>query len=53
MCTDNSEYLAYVRHSYLARLRQNLPKTVLEKDCWLTPPPVMQEVGHSHQRPLI
>uniref|UniRef100_A0A669EHC7 Unconventional myosin-Ih n=1 Tax=Oreochromis niloticus TaxID=8128 RepID=A0A669EHC7_ORENI len=43
-CTDNSEYLAYVRHSYLTRLKENLPKTVLEKDSWLTPPPILQEV---------
>uniref|UniRef100_A0A669CWK5 Unconventional myosin-Ih n=1 Tax=Oreochromis niloticus TaxID=8128 RepID=A0A669CWK5_ORENI len=44
-CTDNSEYLAYVRHSYLTRLKENLPKTVLEKDSWLTPPPILQEVS--------
>lgn len=44
-CIDNTEYLAYVRQSYLTRLRENLPKTVLEKDSWLTPPPIMQEVG--------
>uniref|UniRef100_A0A3Q3FUC3 Myosin IHb n=1 Tax=Labrus bergylta TaxID=56723 RepID=A0A3Q3FUC3_9LABR len=44
-CNDNSEYLAYVRQNYLIRLRENLPKTVLEKDCWLTPPPIMKEVG--------
>uniref|UniRef100_A0A669CTX3 Unconventional myosin-Ih n=1 Tax=Oreochromis niloticus TaxID=8128 RepID=A0A669CTX3_ORENI len=43
-CTDNSEYLAYVRHSYLTRLKENLPKTVLEKDSWLTPPPILQEL---------
>uniref|UniRef100_A0A3Q3MS14 Myosin IHb n=1 Tax=Labrus bergylta TaxID=56723 RepID=A0A3Q3MS14_9LABR len=42
-CNDNSEYLAYVRQNYLIRLRENLPKTVLEKDCWLTPPPIMKE----------
>ncbi|KAF7217069.1 transcript variant X1 [Nothobranchius furzeri] len=42
-CIDNSEYLAYVRQSYLTRLKETLPKTVLEKDCWLTPPPVMRE----------
>lgn len=47
LCTDNSEYLAYVRHSYLTRLGENLPRTVLEKDSWLTPPPVMQEVSNS------
>lgn len=43
-CVDNSEYLAYVRQNYLTRLRENLPKTVLEKDSWLTPPPIMKEV---------
>uniref|UniRef100_A0AAX7U5K4 Myosin IHb n=1 Tax=Astatotilapia calliptera TaxID=8154 RepID=A0AAX7U5K4_ASTCA len=43
-CTDNSEYLAFVRHSYLTRLKENLPKTILEKDSWLTPPPILQEV---------
>uniref|UniRef100_A0A7N8WHP8 Myosin IHb n=1 Tax=Mastacembelus armatus TaxID=205130 RepID=A0A7N8WHP8_9TELE len=42
---DNSEYLAYVRQSYLTRLKENLPKTVLDKDSWLTPPPIMREVG--------
>lgn len=42
---DNIEYLAYVRQNYLTRLKDNLPKTVLEKDSWLTSPPIMQEVG--------
>ncbi|XP_040012773.1 unconventional myosin-Ic isoform X5 [Xiphias gladius] len=44
-CTDNSDYLAYVRQNYLTRLKENLPKTLLEKDSWLTPPPIMQEVS--------
>uniref|UniRef100_A0A3Q1CCT2 Myosin IHb n=1 Tax=Amphiprion ocellaris TaxID=80972 RepID=A0A3Q1CCT2_AMPOC len=44
-CIDNSEYLAYVRQNYLTRLKENLPKTVLQKDSWLTPPPIMQEVS--------
>uniref|UniRef100_A0A672G291 Unconventional myosin-Ih-like n=1 Tax=Salarias fasciatus TaxID=181472 RepID=A0A672G291_SALFA len=44
-CVDNSEYLAYVRQNYLTRLKDNLPKTVLEKDRWLTPPPIMLEVS--------
>lgn len=44
-CVENSEYLAYVRQNYLTRLRENLPSTVLERDCWLTPPPIMQEVS--------
>lgn len=46
-CSENTEYLAYVRQNYLTRLKENLPKTVLEKDSWLTPPPIMQEVGYS------
>ncbi|KAG7224011.1 hypothetical protein INR49_015268 [Caranx melampygus] len=43
-CVENSEYLAYVRQNYLTRLRENLPNTVLERDCWLTPPPIMQDL---------
>lgn len=42
--TDNSEYLAFVRQSYLKRLKNSLPQTVLDKTTWLTPPPVMREV---------
>ncbi|KAK1884380.1 Unconventional myosin-Ih [Dissostichus eleginoides] len=42
---DNIEYLAYVRQNYLTRLKDNLPKTVLEKDSWLTSPPIMQEAA--------
>lgn len=44
-CSDNNDYLAYVRHSYLTRLKENLPKTLLEKDSWLTPPPILQDVS--------
>ncbi|XP_058473357.1 unconventional myosin-Ih isoform X2 [Solea solea] len=44
-CVDNSEYLAYVRQNYLTRLKENLPQTVLQKDFWLTPPPIMREVS--------
>uniref|UniRef100_A0A3Q2XBR0 Myosin IH n=1 Tax=Hippocampus comes TaxID=109280 RepID=A0A3Q2XBR0_HIPCM len=42
---DNREYLSYVRHSYLTRLRENLPKTLLHKDLWLTPPPILKETS--------
>ncbi|KAM6901705.1 LOW QUALITY PROTEIN: unconventional myosin-Ih [Lycodopsis pacificus] len=44
-CVDNSEYLSYVRQNYLTRLRDNLPKTILEKDSWLTPPPILKELS--------
>ncbi|XP_032435020.1 unconventional myosin-Ih isoform X1 [Xiphophorus hellerii] len=43
--TDNSEYLAFVRQSYLNRLKNNLPKTVLDKTTWLTPPAVLTEAS--------
>ncbi|XP_054905098.1 unconventional myosin-Ih [Poeciliopsis prolifica] len=43
--TDNSEYLAFVRQSYLNRLRNNLPKSVLDKTTWLTPPAVVTEAS--------
>uniref|UniRef100_A0A8C1QYH5 Myosin IHb n=1 Tax=Cyprinus carpio TaxID=7962 RepID=A0A8C1QYH5_CYPCA len=42
---DNSDYLAFVRQSYLTRLKDNLPKSVLDKTIWLTPPPIMQEAS--------
>lgn len=42
--TDNSEYLAFVRQSYLTRLKGHLPKTVLDKTSWLSPPAVLAEV---------
>ncbi|KAI1882411.1 hypothetical protein AGOR_G00250410 [Albula goreensis] len=44
-CVDNSEYLAFVRQNYLTRLKDNLPKTVLDKNTWLTPPPIMVEAS--------
>ncbi|XP_008416941.1 unconventional myosin-Ih isoform X2 [Poecilia reticulata] len=43
--TDNSEYLVFVRQSYLNRLKNNLPKTVLDKTTWLTPPAVLTEAS--------
>uniref|UniRef100_A0A8C7QVU6 Myosin IH n=1 Tax=Oncorhynchus mykiss TaxID=8022 RepID=A0A8C7QVU6_ONCMY len=43
--TDNSEYLAFVRQNYLNRLKDNLPKMVLDKTSWLTPPPVLMETS--------
>nr|XP_055055414.1 unconventional myosin-Ih isoform X1 [Misgurnus anguillicaudatus] len=42
---DNSEYLAFVRQNYLTRLKETLPKSVLDRNTWLTPPPIMQEAS--------
>ncbi|TKS78758.1 Unconventional myosin-Ih [Collichthys lucidus] len=44
-CTDNSEYLAFVRQNYLNRLKNNLPKNVLDKTSWQTPPAVLTETS--------
>ncbi|KAM9811184.1 unconventional myosin-Ih [Neosynchiropus ocellatus] len=43
--TDNSEYLAFVRQNYLNKLKSNLPKTVLDKTTWLSPPHVLSETS--------
>uniref|UniRef100_A0A8C7SNI0 Myosin IHb n=1 Tax=Oncorhynchus mykiss TaxID=8022 RepID=A0A8C7SNI0_ONCMY len=43
-CVDNTEYLAFVRQNYLTRLKENLPKTVVDKNTWLTPPPIMDSL---------
>uniref|UniRef100_A0A8C7DB24 Myosin IH n=1 Tax=Oncorhynchus kisutch TaxID=8019 RepID=A0A8C7DB24_ONCKI len=52
-CVDNTEYLAFVRQNYLTRLKENLPKTVVDKNTWLTPPPIMQEVSRSREFTLL
>lgn len=44
---DNSEYLAFVRQSYLTRLKENLPVSLLDRG-WPSPPPIMQQVQPSH-----
>uniref|UniRef100_A0A3P8WT86 Myosin IH n=1 Tax=Cynoglossus semilaevis TaxID=244447 RepID=A0A3P8WT86_CYNSE len=43
--TDNSEYLAFVRQHFLNRLKENLPKSVLDKTTWYAPPPVAKEAS--------
>uniref|UniRef100_A0A8C9T1K2 Myosin IHb n=1 Tax=Scleropages formosus TaxID=113540 RepID=A0A8C9T1K2_SCLFO len=45
VCVDNAEYLTFVRQNYLIRLKENLPKNLLDKNTWLTPPPIMQEAS--------
>lgn len=42
-CPDNDYFLDHVRCSFLKKLRQNLPKSVLDKS-WPTPPPSLVEV---------
>uniref|UniRef100_A0AAV2IWL8 Uncharacterized protein n=1 Tax=Knipowitschia caucasica TaxID=637954 RepID=A0AAV2IWL8_KNICA len=47
---DNSEYLTYVRQSYLTRLKDSLPLSLMEREAWLTPPPIMQEASQLLKR---
>ncbi|CAK6966591.1 unconventional myosin-Ih [Scomber scombrus] len=42
---DNSEYLVFVRQNYLNRLKGNLPKSVLDKTTWQSPPHVLTETS--------
>ncbi|KAJ8393918.1 hypothetical protein AAFF_G00054510 [Aldrovandia affinis] len=49
-CVDNSEYLAFVRQNYLTRLKDNLPKTIVDCNNWLTPPPIMEEASRLLQK---
>uniref|UniRef100_A0AAY4BB67 Myosin IHb n=1 Tax=Denticeps clupeoides TaxID=299321 RepID=A0AAY4BB67_9TELE len=52
-CMDNSEYLAFVRQNYLTRLKDNLPKSILQRNAWLTAPPIMQEASRLLQKMYI
>uniref|UniRef100_A0A3Q3WT62 Myosin Ic, paralog b n=1 Tax=Mola mola TaxID=94237 RepID=A0A3Q3WT62_MOLML len=45
-CLENEYFLDHVRYSFLKNLRQNLPKSVLDKS-WPTPPPSLFEVKNS------
>uniref|UniRef100_A0A3B4B466 Myosin motor domain-containing protein n=1 Tax=Periophthalmus magnuspinnatus TaxID=409849 RepID=A0A3B4B466_9GOBI len=51
--TDNSEYLAFVRQNFLNRLKENLPKTVLDKTTWYSPPPTSEMLKKLHYRLLV
>ncbi|XP_023664401.1 unconventional myosin-Ih-like isoform X1 [Paramormyrops kingsleyae] len=45
VCRENTEYLTFIRQSYLTRLKENLPKNVLDRKSWLTPPPLLKETS--------
>uniref|UniRef100_A0A8D3EEU5 Unconventional myosin-Ic-like n=1 Tax=Scophthalmus maximus TaxID=52904 RepID=A0A8D3EEU5_SCOMX len=49
-CPENEYFLDHVRYSFLKNLRQNLPKSVLDKS-WPTPPPSLVEASE-HLRML-
>uniref|UniRef100_A0A671Y6E2 Myosin Ic, paralog a n=1 Tax=Sparus aurata TaxID=8175 RepID=A0A671Y6E2_SPAAU len=48
-CPENEYFLDHVRYSFLKNLRQNLPKSVLDKN-WPTPPPLVAEASEHLRR---
>ncbi|XP_043924449.1 unconventional myosin-Ih [Protopterus annectens] len=49
LCPENAEFVIFVRHNYLTRLRNNLPKNVLDK-IWLKPPTIAIETSEMLQK---
>ncbi|KAL7389926.1 hypothetical protein ABVT39_011955 [Epinephelus coioides] len=48
-CPENEYFLDHVRYSFLKNLRNNLPKSVLDKN-WPTPPPSLVEASEHLRR---
>ncbi|KAM9384865.1 unconventional myosin-Ic-like [Pholidichthys leucotaenia] len=48
-CPENAYFLDHVRYSFLKNLRENLPKSVLDKS-WPTPPALLVEASEHLQR---
>ncbi|XP_041084118.1 unconventional myosin-Ih-like isoform X1 [Polyodon spathula] len=44
LCDENAEYLNFAQYNYLTRLREHLPKHVLDKT-WLKPPAIMEKTS--------
>ena len=42
-CEENKGFIHFTRYNYLIRLRDNLPKTVLDKS-WIDAPKLVKEV---------
>ncbi|XP_028681088.1 unconventional myosin-Ih [Erpetoichthys calabaricus] len=44
LCKENEEYLTFVRHNYLTKLKDHLPKNLLDKS-WLKPPAMLEKTS--------
>ncbi|KAK2166168.1 hypothetical protein LSH36_41g12014 [Paralvinella palmiformis] len=44
VCEENRIFIGYTRYNYLDRIKQNLPKSVLDKS-WPKPPQILKEVA--------
>lgn len=43
LCAENIEFVRLVQYNYLMKLRDHVPKNVLDKS-WLQPPSILEEV---------
>lgn len=44
-CEENKGFIHFTRYNFLIRLKDNLPKSVLDKS-WPEAPRLVKEVGH-------
>ncbi|XP_053861970.1 unconventional myosin-Ih isoform X1 [Malaclemys terrapin pileata] len=44
LCPENDEFISFVQYTYLTKLRDHVPKNVLDKN-WLKPPAILEETS--------
>ncbi|XP_067395564.1 unconventional myosin-Ih isoform X1 [Emydura macquarii macquarii] len=44
LCPENDEFVRFVQYTYLTKLRDHVPKNVLDKN-WLKPPAILEETS--------
>nr|XP_005298605.1 unconventional myosin-Ih [Chrysemys picta bellii] len=44
LCPENDEFIRFVQYTYLTKLRDHVPKNVLDKN-WLKPPAILEETS--------
>ncbi|XP_039361128.1 unconventional myosin-Ih isoform X2 [Mauremys reevesii] len=44
LCPENDEFINFVQYTYLTKLRDHVPKNVLDKN-WLKPPAILEETA--------
>ncbi|XP_066545062.1 unconventional myosin-Ih [Amia ocellicauda] len=50
LCDDNADYVTFVRYNYLNKLRNHLPKGLLDKTTWLNPPLMLETTSQILRR---
>ncbi|NXS40173.1 MYO1H protein, partial [Balaeniceps rex] len=49
LCPENTEFVQLVQYNYLMKLRDHVPKNVLDKS-WLQPPSILEEMSEMLQK---